>query len=192
MSKLAKVPFKKISSSTSRSLTDVCRAVYTCLKSSLGKMLKEHFWMKSTNYQISVHCLLCSKGGVTANKCKDHANECRKDKCLHHFTEDELVKRTTPPRCKFAPDRRKTTVPWKEYTPWFEALGNIVHRKETQKTVSDPNILEYFFTSFKAVGHCIKTCYILYAIVGLVNPVYFVMSLRLFSVVSISFCKLLE
>ena len=120
--------------------------------------------MKSMNYQISVHCLLCSKGGVTAKKCKGHANECRKDQCLHHFTEDELVKRTTPPRCKFAPDRRKTTVPWEEYTPWFEALGNIVHRKKTQKTVSDPNILEYFFTSFKAVGHCIKTCYILYTI----------------------------
>ena len=113
--------------------TDVCSSLRRKLKDMLTSMQKDFCWMKNVEYELSILCPVCCKGGSFTH-CRKHT-DCKQEECLHFWSEREFCK-SVEPCCEHTSVSTSESISSEAFKPWF--------------IVSDGKVRKY--------SHCIPHC----------------------------------
>ena len=95
----------------------------------LESMRNEFCWLKSMKYEESFLCPICCQGREIYYCRKHCARGCKKEECLHFWSESELrnVEKNLCTKSAVAED---PTVQVEQFAPWLAPVGNqVIHRK---------------------------------------------------------------
>ena len=97
------------------------RAVQRQLGLMLESMRKEFCWLKNMTYEMSVICPVCCQGGVVKYCRTHHKQGCKREECLHFWSESELRSAKQFIICTRSATALSNKVEVKQFEPWFAA-----------------------------------------------------------------------
>lgn len=96
--------------------TDVCSSLRRKLKDMLTSMQKDFCWMTNVEYELSILCPVCCKGGSFTH-CRKHT-DCKQEECLHFWSEMEFCK-SVEPCCEHTSVSTSESISLEAFKPWF-------------------------------------------------------------------------
>ena len=82
----------------------------------LTSMQKDFCWMKNVEYELSILCPVCCKGGSFTH-CRKHT-DCKQEECLHFWSEMEFCK-SVEPCCEHTSVSTSESISLEAFKPWF-------------------------------------------------------------------------
>ena len=104
---------------------EVCSSLRRKLKDMLTNMKKDFCWMKNVEYELSILCPVCCKGGSFTH-CREH-DDCKQEECLHFWSESEFCK-TNDLCCEYTSLSTSESISLEAFKPWFVVSDAKVRR----------------------------------------------------------------
>ena len=112
-----------------RDTSDVvtCRGVYRQLGLMLDCMRNEFCWLRHTKLELSVACTVCCQGGSVKYCSTHHVQRCKREQCLHFFSESDLRNCQKQIVCHRSPFAGENKVQTNHFSAWFAFLEEQVN-----------------------------------------------------------------